>query len=130
MADINVISEEEMRSWVWEKTMKLQSIDVTREFEFIRIFQAKWQSRVIFELAEKSPRRFGELVREVPGISNAVLSNVLRTLIDKGIVVRKQFNEIPPHVEYSLTEKGSAFLPVFYELIRWETQWCPETFEK
>ena len=48
-----------------------------------------------------------------------MLSSSLRDLESPGIVGRKQFNEIPPHVEYSLMEKGKALLPVFFEMAKW-----------
>lgn len=122
------MTEQEMRSEVALQTAKIQQIDTEREFEIIKIFQMKWHGRVLFELLEKSPRRFGELQREVPGISNAVLSSVLRSLAEKGLVDRVQFNEIPPHVEYSLTERGKGLLPIYYEMIRWETKHVPQSF--
>lgn len=122
------MTEHGMRSEIALQTEKIQNIDTEREFEIIKIFQMKWHGRVLFELLEKSPRRFGELQREVPGISNAVLSSVLRSLVEKELVVREQFNEIPPHVEYSLTERGHGLLPVYYEMIRWETKHMPQSF--
>lgn len=122
------MTEREMRSEIALQTEKIQNIDTEREFEIIKIFQMKWHGRVLFELLEKSPRRFGELQREVPGISNAVLSSVLRSLVEKELVVREQFNEIPPHVEYSLTERGQGLLPVYYEMIRWESKYMPQSF--
>lgn len=54
-----------------------------------------------------------------PRITNTMLTNTLRDLEELGIVHREQFNEIPLHVEYSLTEKGKALLPVFFELAKW-----------
>ena len=48
-----------------------------------------------------------------------MLTSTLRDLEQVGIVHREQFNEVPPHVEYSLTEKGKALLPVFFELAKW-----------
>ena len=48
-----------------------------------------------------------------------MLTNTLRDLEELGIIHREQFNEIPPHVEYSLTEKGKALLPVFFEVSKW-----------
>lgn len=122
------MTEQEMQKEIALQTTKIQQIDTAREFEIIKIFQMKWHGRVMFELLEKSPRRFGELQREVPGISNAVLSSVLHNLVEKGLVLREQFNEIPPHVEYSLTERGKGLLPVYYEMIRWETKYMPESF--
>ncbi|WP_330414611.1 winged helix-turn-helix transcriptional regulator [Roseburia sp. AM23-20] len=54
-----------------------------------------------------------------PRITNTMLTNTLRDLEELGIIHRKQSNEIPPHVEYSLTEKGKALLPVFFEILKW-----------
>ena len=63
--------------------------------------------------------RFGELKKAYPNITNTMLTNTLRDLESLGIIHREQFNEIPPHVEYSLTEKGKALLPVFFEISKW-----------
>ena len=123
------MTERKMRGEIARQTARIQAADPAREFEIIGIFQMKWQGRVLFELLEKSPRRFGELRREVPGISNAVLANVLRSLEEKGLITRKQYNEMPPRVEYALTERGAGMLPIFFEMIRWETQFCPGSFE-
>lgn len=128
MTEVTDMTEQEMRREIALQTERIQKIDPEREFIIIKVFQMKWHGRVLFELLEKSPRRFGELQREVPGISNAVLSSVLRSLVEKGLVERVQFNEIPPHVEYSLTERGKSLLPVYYEMIRWETEHMPQSF--
>ena len=63
--------------------------------------------------------RFGELQRAMPRVTNAMLTATLRDLERIGIVDRQQFNEIPPHVEYSLSDKGKDLLPVFYEMTKW-----------
>lgn len=89
-------------------------------FEWFEIIQTKWYGRILLELCQKSPLRFGELKRRLPGISNVVLTSALKALLDRGVAVRKQFNEIPPHVEYSLTEKGFGMLKIFYEVVCWE----------
>lgn len=53
------------------------------------------------------------------GITNAMLSSTLKELEEAGIVRRTQFNEIPPHVEYSLTQCSQDMLPIFYEIAKW-----------
>ncbi|MGX7737770.1 winged helix-turn-helix transcriptional regulator [Enterococcus faecalis] len=63
--------------------------------------------------------RFGELKKQIPQVTNTMLTTTLRDLEQNNIVKRKQFNEIPPHVEYSLTDKGKSLLTVFYELGHW-----------
>ena len=83
------------------------------------ILQGKWKFIILYELCIKSPIRFGELLKNIEGITNTMLTSSLRELERDGLVSRIQFNEIPPHVEYSLTEKGEALLPVFYEMTKW-----------
>ncbi|UYJ17967.1 MAG: winged helix-turn-helix transcriptional regulator [Veillonellaceae bacterium] len=63
--------------------------------------------------------RFGLLKRMLKGITNASLTKALRELESDGLIKREQFNEIPPHVEYSLTEKGNDLQPIFYEIMKW-----------
>ncbi len=52
-----------------------------------------------------------------------MLSSTLKTLEEAGFVDRTQFNEIPPHVEYALSEKGKALYPIFLEIIHWATKY-------
>lgn len=85
----------------------------------LELLQGKWTAKIIFYMLRDERMRFGELKRAVPAITNTMLTSTLRELEKAGVVDREQFNEIPPHVEYSLTEKGKALLPVFYELGRW-----------
>lgn len=85
----------------------------------LELLSGKWRTHIIYELCKKPSCRFSELKKAVPRITNTMLTATLRDLESLGIVHRRQFNEIPPHVEYSLTEKGKALLPVFFELAKW-----------
>lgn len=85
----------------------------------LELLSGKWRTHVIYELCRHEKRRFGELKKAVPGITNTMLSSTLKELEGLGIIHREQYNEIPPRVEYWLTEKGRALLPVFTELARW-----------
>lgn len=85
----------------------------------LELISGKWRTHIIYELCKKPSCRFGELKSALPKITNSMLSRALKDLEGYGIVSRKQFNEIPPHVEYSLTEKGKALLPTFTELAKW-----------
>lgn len=85
----------------------------------LEMLSGKWRTHIIYELCKYSSCRFGELKKAVSPITNTMLANTLRDLEALGIVCREQFNEIPPHVEYSLTEKGKELLPVFTELAKW-----------
>lgn len=79
----------------------------------------KWISKVIYELEKSNQLRFGELKKNLDGITNTMLSSTLKTLQDRGIVERKQYNEVPLRVEYSLTEAGKAMLHIYYEIAKW-----------
>lgn len=85
----------------------------------LELISGKWRTHIIYELCKKPTCRFGELKKSLPRITNTMLTSTLRDLEEYGIVHREQFNEIPPHVEYSLTEKGKALLPTFLELAKW-----------
>ena len=77
----------------------------------MEIFGGKWNSRIICVLATLGTLRYSELRKEMGNITDAVLAAALKGLIANGIVERKSYDEIPPRVEYSLTEKGAlAFL--------------------
>lgn len=85
----------------------------------LAVFEGKWNARVLYELILKDTLRFGELKKEIPNISNTMLASTLKSLENLGLVERIQFNEIPPHVEYSLTEKGKGFIPIFNTIGEW-----------
>lgn len=81
--------------------------------------EGKWKLRVIYAVSLKENIRFNELRRQVDGISNLMLSKTLQELEDAGIIERKQYNEVPPRVEYSLTDLGKGIYPVLDSLERW-----------
>lgn len=89
------------------------------------MLQGKWKLQIIYEMCIKDPIRFGELKRCITGITNTMLTSSLRELESDGLVSRKQFNEIPPRVEYSLTDKGKDLLPVFYAIVKWGFKYIP-----
>lgn len=98
---------------------KLQK-DIRCPLEYgLDVFGGKWKSRVICVLAEKSTLRYSSIRREMTNITDAVLAATLKELIGDGIIERKQFNEIPPRVEYSLTEKGISVVPILQSICRW-----------
>lgn len=83
------------------------------------MLQGKWKNQVLYELCMYDTVRFGQLKKSLSGITNTMLTSVLRELENDGLITRKQFNEIPPHVEYSFTQKGKDLLPIFYAMLNW-----------
>jgi DNA-binding HxlR family transcriptional regulator len=82
----------------------------------------KWTLLLVRELAEGTSR-FCELERSLTGISPRTLSLRLRALEEEGIVERHTFPEVPPRVEYALTAKGQALLPIIDDMRAWGSQW-------
>ena len=85
----------------------------------------KWTLLVIRDLAEGSSR-FCELERSLEGISPRTLSLRLRALEEEGVVARHTFPEVPPRVEYVLTEKGEALVPLIEDMRRYGRRWLAE----
>ena len=79
------------------------------------IIGAKWTALLVHDLSE-GPRRFSELEHSCAGISPRTLSERLRALEDEGLVERRSYAESPPRVEYELTDKGDALLPIIEEM--------------
>ena len=82
----------------------------------------KWTLLVIRDLAE-SRARFCELERSLKGISPRTLSLRLRALEEEGVVMRETFSEVPPRVEYALTDKGRALVPIIESMRSYGTEW-------
>ncbi|MDE7096011.1 MAG: helix-turn-helix transcriptional regulator [Muribaculaceae bacterium] len=82
-------------------------------------FGNKWALLVILVLSENEPIRYNELGRKIPDISSRVLSNTLRTLEADGLIIRKLYQEVPPRVEYSLSDTGRSLVPIILELTEW-----------
>ena len=86
------------------------------------IVGSKWTVLIVHDLSE-GPRRFTELEHSLAGISPRTLAERLRWLESEGIVVRRSYAESPPRVEYELTDKGKALLPIVTEMRRFGHEW-------
>jgi DNA-binding HxlR family transcriptional regulator len=83
----------------------------------------KWTLLIVRDLAA-GPRRFVELQRVLPGISTEQLRSRLNRMVADGMLTRKRFREVPPRVEYDLTERARDLMPVLGELARWGYEWA------
>jgi len=86
------------------------------------IICGKWTLLLVRELGD-GRSRFCELERSLSGISPRTLSLRLRALEEEGIVERQEFGEVPPRVEYALTEKGRALLPIVDDMREYGERW-------
>jgi DNA-binding HxlR family transcriptional regulator len=79
----------------------------------------KWHLPIVYLLSRNNVARYNELKKSLIGITNMMLSQSLKELEANGIVYREQYLEIPPRVEYSLTQTGKDLMPVVEELAKW-----------
>ncbi|MDE6548316.1 MAG: helix-turn-helix transcriptional regulator [Muribaculaceae bacterium] len=85
-------------------------------------FGNKWALLVILVLSENEPIRYNELHRKIPDISSRVLSGTLRVLEADALVERTYYQEVPPRVEYTLTDTGRSLVPIIMQLTEWAQQ--------
>lgn len=122
---------EELQSMTYEEFLEFHKSTVCQtnsdgDYEMLsalQIFSGKWRMAVLYKLSKKSSYRFGELRNEIPGITNAMLTTILREMEKNGIIFREQFMEVPLHVEYSLTQKGKDLFPIFFEILKWSAKY-------
>lgn len=107
-----IINEKE---YVFELNGKIFhcALDVTMHY-----IGGKWKTVVLWYL-RKDRKRFSELKRHIPEITEKMLSLQLRALESDGLVSRKVYPEVPPRVEYFLTEEGRSLLPMLEEMAKW-----------
>ena len=100
-------------------TRKLQK-DIRCPLEHgLEIFGGKWKSRIICVLGSYPTSRYSFIREQMGNITDAVLSSSLKELIQFQIVKRVAYEEIPPRVEYTLTDKGRSVLPILRSVCRW-----------
>ena len=85
----------------------------------VQMLQGKWKLQILYELCIRSPMRFGELKKALTPITNAMLTNALKELEADGLVHREPYSEIPPRVEYTLTDIGESLKPILGAMFDW-----------
>ena len=83
------------------------------------ILGGKWKMRLLWIIYNYKTIRFNQLKRELPGITDLMLTKILKSLAADNIINREQFNEVPPHVEYSLTENGVKLIDALSDIRQW-----------
>lgn len=85
----------------------------------MQVLGGKWKAILINAIYHTSPARFGELKRSVKGITQSMLTQQLRELEEDGLISRKIYAEIPPRVEYTLTDFGLTLSPIMQSMANW-----------
>lgn len=91
------------------------------------VIGGKWKILILWYVAFYKVQRFGELMRRLDGITQSTLTKQLRELEKDGFLHREIYKEIPPKVEYTLTELGESFIPVLQTMMAWSEKYlCPD----
>ncbi|MDT8719323.1 helix-turn-helix transcriptional regulator [Clostridium sp. 19966] len=85
----------------------------------VKVIDGKWKLPILWVLSKNGTLRYNELKKSIEGITNMMLSTSLKELEQEGIINRFQYNEMPPHVDYCLSETGKKLLPVLDELAKY-----------
>jgi len=85
----------------------------------LKVIGGKWKVLIVFHLCQNEVVRFGEMKRLIPGVTQRILTNQLREMEADGLINRKVYPEVPPKVEYSLSEVGSELKAVYMEMKKW-----------
>ena len=107
-----------------------EEVDV-RPFAYtISLINGKWKMHILFWLWRKEVLRYSELKRALGKVTHKMLSNQLKELENDGIILRKEYPQVPPKVEYMLTETGKTLMPVLHEMCRWGHEHVPSDFQE
>ena len=85
----------------------------------LSVIGGKWKLRLLCTLYVDGTQRYGELAKKTAGITNAMLASSLKELEADGMIERRQYVEIPPRVEYTLTDHGRELWPILHRLAHW-----------
>ena len=103
---------------------------INKEFQcpvtqLLQLIGGKWKPVILYCL-RSDKRRFGEISARIPNLSRKVLTDQLKELEADGLIKRKQYKEIPPRVEYELTERGKSLAPVLRAMEKWGKKYILE----
>ena len=99
---------------------KKSEADIRCPLEYgMEIFGGKWKSRILCVLAADGTLRYSGIRREMVNVTDAVLAATLKELIADDLIERRSYDEIPPRVEYTLTEKGRSVIPILQSICKW-----------
>lgn len=108
-----------------EKQPELCQVD-----DALSILVGKWKPIILLHLLQKETVRFNELRRSIPGITQKMLTQQLRELENEDIVSRKVYPQVPPKVEYSITEYGRSLDPILEAIHEWGTKHTMRKMQK
>jgi len=106
---------------------KVKNIEDTPFGYTLSLIGGKWKMVIMYLLAENQSVRYNELRRQIGNITYKTLSAQLKSLESDGLIIRKEYPQIPPKVEYTLSDKGASLIPILEEMCEWGMQNQPST---
>lgn len=106
-----------------------EKVDVKPFAYAISLINGKWKMHILFWLWKKEVLRYSELKRALGKVTHKMLSNQLRELEESGIIIRTEYPQIPPKVEYSLSETGKSMMPILQSFCKWGRENMPCDWE-
>ena len=88
----------------------------------------KWKMHILFWLWHKEVLRYSELKRSLENVTHKMLSNQLKELERDGLLIRKEYPQVPPKVEYSLSDRGKSLMPILSEICYWGHEHIDDEF--
>ena len=95
----------------------------------ISLINGKWKMHILFWLWKKEVLRYSELKRALGSVTHKMLSSQLKELETSGIIIRTEYPQVPPKVEYSLSAIGQSMMPILQSLCKWGTENIPDDWE-
>ena len=92
----------------------------------MEIISGKWKMNILYSLSQLGTMRYGEIKRVLGNVTHKMLSKKLKELEENGLIIRKEYPQISPKVEYSLTDKGRTLLPILKQVCDWGKEYCPK----
>ena len=106
-----------------------EPVDI-RPFAYaISLINGKWKMHILFYLWHEDVLRYNQLKRRLGKVTHKMLSNQLKELEADGVILRKEYPQVPPKVEYSLTDLGISLMPVLDTLCKWGHENVPDEWE-
>ncbi|MBD2847643.1 winged helix-turn-helix transcriptional regulator [Paenibacillus sp. IB182496] len=112
-----------------KERIDLQAINCEKELT-LAVIGGKWKLIILWHLGLEGTKRFGELKKQIPNITQKMLTNQLRELEEDRLIVRKVYAVVPPKVEYSLTAHGESLFPVLRMMYDWGKAYGEEVIWK
>ncbi|MFR5632016.1 MAG: winged helix-turn-helix transcriptional regulator [Monoglobales bacterium] len=99
-----------------------QEVNITPFAYAMSLIEGKWKMHILFWLWKKKVLRYNELKRALGKVTHKMLSSQLKELEADGLIIRNEYPQVPPKVEYSMSERGLSLMPVLQSLCEWGTK--------